>query len=209
MADAPAPPTADGEKAHIDPVTGEKISKRPLRVLELGSRPLLLQPTIVPSMRASHNNAQTDPTHSSELKKRQKQREKEAKKADRASMAAAAAPAAAAATAAAAAPAETEDDLDPRQYFELRSRQIQRLRETANPAPYPHKFNPTMSMTEFKERFETSIKDGEHLESVEVALAGRVHNMRDSGQKLHFLDLHAEGTKIQVLAQAEHHTGLP
>ena len=38
---------------------------------------------------------------------------------------------------------------------------------------------------------------------MEVTVAGRIHNKRASGQKLRFYDLHGEGVKIQVMAQAQ------
>jgi lysyl-tRNA synthetase class 2 len=39
------------------------------------------------------------------------------------------------------------------QYFELRSRQIQKLRETQDPEPYPHKFHVTQSISSFIQEF--------------------------------------------------------
>ena len=90
------------------------------------------------------------------------------------------------------------------QYFELRSRQIQKLRQTHDPDPYPHKFNVSLSLSAFIEKYggEGVIKNGEKVEE-EVSLAGRVHNIRTSGQKLKFYDLHGEGTHVQIMAQAQ------
>ncbi|KAJ3346330.1 Lysine--tRNA ligase [Entophlyctis luteolus] len=141
-----------------------------------------------------------------ELKKRQKQREKDAKKA-----AAAPAPANVTEKPADAADADgpaadAEDNLSSTQYFDLRSRTIQKLRESQNPNPYPHKFNPDISISAFIKKYE-SLKDGEHLEDITVSVAGRIHNMRSSGAKIRFFDLHGEGLKIQVLAQLQFHTG--
>ncbi|KAF2760329.1 lysyl-tRNA synthetase [Pseudovirgaria hyperparasitica] len=68
----------------------------------------------------------------SELKKRQKQRENEKKKAEKA----ATAPPKPAAKKAAG--AVNEADLNPNQYFEIRSRTINKLRESHEPNPYPH-----------------------------------------------------------------------
>ncbi|KAH8107654.1 lysyl-tRNA synthetase [Cristinia sonorae] len=133
-----------------------------------------------------------------ELKRRKAQREKEAKKAEKA---AAAPPKPAAAKAAAA----NEDDLNPNQYFELRSRHIQKLKETQNPNPYPHKFEVSISITDFIEQYgpEGVIKPGEKLEGKFVSLAGRVHTKRASGQSLLFYDLHGEGKKVQIMAQKQ------
>jgi lysyl-tRNA synthetase class II len=41
---------------------------------------------------------------------------------------------------------------------------------------------------------------GQKLTGEIVALAGRIHNIRHSGQKLRFYDLHAEGKKVQIMA---------
>ena len=88
------------------------------------------------------------------------------------------------------------------QYYELRSRHIQKLRETKNPEPYPHKFNPTLSIPAYIEKYggEGKVEPGQKLTGESVALAGRLHNIRHSGQKLRFYDLHAEGKKVQIMA---------
>ncbi|KAA1475136.1 lysyl-tRNA synthetase [Dentipellis sp. KUC8613] len=133
-----------------------------------------------------------------ELKRREKQREKEARKAK----AAAAAPAKPAAAAKAAGP--SEDDLNPNQYFELRSRQIQKLRETQSPNPYPHKFEVSVSVPAYIEHYGKKgvLSDGQRLDGVKEALAGRIHNMRQFG-KLRFYDLHSEGKKVQIMATVQ------
>jgi len=129
-----------------------------------------------------------------ELKRREKQREKEAKKAEKAAVA----PAKPAAKAA----GPNEDDLNPNQYFELRSRHIQKLRETQSPNPYPHKFEVSSSILRYIEQYgpEGKIKSGEKLEDVTECLAGRIHNVRLSGQSLRFYDLHGEGHRVQIMA---------
>ncbi|KAJ3107041.1 lysyl-tRNA synthetase [Phlyctochytrium planicorne] len=138
----------------------------------------------------------------SELKKRIKAREKAAEKAKKAETAAAANPQTTAAGADKSA-ALDEETLDPRMYFENRSKAILKLRETKNPNPYPHKFNPTISISEFIEKY-SHLKEGDHVEDVVVQVAGRIHNMRSSGSKIRFFDLHGEGKKVQVLAQAQY-----
>ncbi|KIM69591.1 hypothetical protein SCLCIDRAFT_1208047 [Scleroderma citrinum Foug A] len=131
-----------------------------------------------------------------ELKRREKQREKEARKVERA-------------TAAQQAPSKptgpNEDDLNPNQYFELRSRAIQKLKETQSPNPYPHKFEVTESITAFIEEYgkEGLIDAGKKLDGVTVTLAGRIRTVRNSGPKLRFYDLHGEGKRVQILANAK------
>ncbi|KDQ55634.1 hypothetical protein JAAARDRAFT_37039 [Jaapia argillacea MUCL 33604] len=134
----------------------------------------------------------------SELKRRLQQREKDAKKAARQ----ATSPQADAAPKAAKAAVVNEDDLNPNQYFELRSRQIQKLRETQSPNPYPHKFLVSKSIENYIDEYgpEGKIASGTKLEGVNESLAGRIHNIRASGQKLRFYDLHGEGKKVQIMA---------
>lgn len=134
----------------------------------------------------------------SELKRRQKQRQKDAEKAEKAKNAPGP-------TKKAANDAESEESLTPNQYYEMRSRAILKLRETRNPDPYPHKFNVTLSLTDFIAQFADKIEAGGQLPN-EVSLAGRLHNMRSAGQKLRFYDLHGEGVKVQIMAQLQDHT---
>ncbi|KAF7782972.1 hypothetical protein Agabi119p4_2348 [Agaricus bisporus var. burnettii] len=98
-----------------------------------------------------------------------------------------------------------EDDLSPNQYYELRSRHVQHLKQTQNPNPYPHKFHVSMSITEYVEKFgpEGVVAPGSKLQDPVVSLAGRIHNIRASGAKLKFYDLHGEGTKVQIMASQQ------
>ncbi|KAH0828109.1 hypothetical protein J3R83DRAFT_3780 [Lanmaoa asiatica] len=129
-----------------------------------------------------------------ELKRREKQREKEARKAEKAAVAPPALDGAA--------NAPNEDDLNPNQYLELRSRAILKLKETQDPNPYPHKFNVTKSITHFIREYgkDGLIAPGQKLEGVQVSIAGRIHTIRSSGSKLKFYDLHGEGKQVQILA---------
>ncbi|KAG8907964.1 lysyl-tRNA synthetase [Tulasnella sp. 403] len=133
-----------------------------------------------------------------ELKRREKQRAKEA-------AAAAKAVNQPAPSTGSKAAAEKEDNLSPNQYFELRTRQIQKLRQTRQPDPYPHKFEVSKSISSFIQDYdpEGKIKPGERLSGETVKVAGRIHNIRASGAKLKFYDFHGEGQKIQIMAQAQ------
>ncbi|KAH9923314.1 uncharacterized protein B0H18DRAFT_1085711 [Fomitopsis serialis] len=90
----------------------------------------------------------------------------------------------------------------PETYFELHSRHIQKLRETQLPNPYPHKYEVSLSMLHYIERYglEGKIKSGEKLEDFTECLAGRIHNVRLSGQNLRFYDPHGEGQSAQIMA---------
>ncbi|KAI5119852.1 hypothetical protein M0805_000686 [Coniferiporia weirii] len=151
-------------------------------------------------------NLQLDPVtgemiSKSELKRRLEKRAKEAHKAAKAAENAQRAPGKATVRQ----DVTAEEDLSPNQYFELRSRQIQKLRETQNPNPYPHKFHVSISLSDYIEKYgpEGKIPAGTKLEGTTESLAGRIHNIRASGQKLRFYDLHSEGKKVQIMATAQ------
>ncbi|KAJ6631217.1 lysyl-tRNA synthetase [Mycena sp. CBHHK59/15] len=100
----------------------------------------------------------------------------------------------------------SDDDLNPNQYYELRSRQILALKDKSSKVnPYPHKFNVTRSITSYINTYgpEGKIPAGTKLEGVQESLAGRVHNIRASGAKLVFYDLHGEGKKVQIMASQQ------
>ncbi|KAH3900708.1 Lysine--tRNA ligase, cytoplasmic [Saccharomycodes ludwigii] len=128
----------------------------------------------------------------SELKKRIKQRQVEAKKAEKKKNA----------IAPPAAKKKINDafaDLSPSQYFEARSRQINELRTTKTPNPYPHKFHVSIGLPEFLEKYKY-LKRGETLPNEKVSIAGRIHNKRESGSKLKFYVLHGDGVEVQVMS---------
>jgi lysyl-tRNA synthetase class 2 len=72
----------------------------------------------------------------------------------------------------------------------------------AHPEPYPYKFHVNLQLTEFIEKY-TSLKDGESLKDVPIRVAGRIHSVRAAGKKLKFYDMHGEGTKVQIHANAQ------
>lgn len=94
----------------------------------------------------------------------------------------------------------------PQQYFELRSRNIQKLRESQSPNPYPHKFDVSTSLTAFIAKYGPAgkIPPGKKLDGVTESLAGRIHTVRESSQKLRFYDLHGEGGKVQIMANLQY-----
>lgn len=133
----------------------------------------------------------------SELKKRQKTRQIEAKKAEKAKANVNKQP-------------KKKDimaDLNPNQYFDIRSRQIDEYRKAnlADPNafnPYPHKFHRSLTVPEFAAKYD-SLKRGETLPDVEVKVTGRIMTKRESGSKLRFYVLKGDGVQIQVMAQAQ------
>lgn len=138
----------------------------------------------------------------SELKKRQKKRETDAKKAAKA------AEAATKKVESGDKPSKKKDylqDLTPHQFFEYRSRQVQDLKQTQNPNPYPHKFSVSKSVREFLAEYK-DLKRGETRPDVEVSVAGRVIAKRESGSKLKFYVLRSDGVQVQIMAQAQDST---
>lgn len=137
-----------------------------------------------------------------ELKKRQKTRQIEAKKAEKA--------------------AKNKDkqpkkkdnmaDLNPNQYFEHRSRQINEYRQkyesdSSVMNPYPHKFHRDSTIPQFVEKY-SSLTRGETKKDVQVKLTGRIMNKRESGSKLRFYFLKGDGVQVQVMAQAQDYESL-
>lgn len=96
------------------------------------------------------------------------------------------------------------DPSDPQEYFNMRVRMIE-ARRAAGDNPFPHKFNVTISLTDFITKY-TPLEKEQVVEEI-VSVAGRIHSKRESGSKLVFYDIHGEGTHIQIMANAKFHTG--
>ncbi|XP_057507440.1 lysine--tRNA ligase-like [Actinidia eriantha] len=97
-------------------------------------------------------------------------------------------------------PQGAEEDVDPTLYFENRLKALA-LQKSAGINPYPHKFHVSMTILEYLDKYEC-LSNGDHLEDVQVSLAGRIMNKRSSSSKLFFYDLHSGGAKVQVMADA-------
>lgn len=131
----------------------------------------------------------------SELKKRIKAREKEAKKA--------AAPPKQAPTSSKKKAGGAQDDeaqLNPNQYFEIRSRAVKRMKETSSPNPYPHKFHVTYDLRDFEKDF-GHLKKGDVLKDKTISVGVRIYNIRTSGENLRFYEVAVNGAEIQIMAQ--------
>lgn len=96
-----------------------------------------------------------------------------------------------------------EEDIDPNEYFKLRSRAVANLK-SSNDNPYPHKFHVSMSLVEYIDKYK-SVGDGTIMEDTIVTVSGRIHSRRESGAKLVFYDLRAEAVKIQIMANAKYY----
>ncbi|OAK99346.1 lysyl-tRNA synthetase [Phaeosphaeriaceae sp. SRC1lsM3a] len=130
----------------------------------------------------------------SELKRRQKQREKDEKKKEKE----------------AAMPARPKkegkkddvEELNPNQYFEIRSNKINALRASKQPNPYPHKFHVNYKLEDFVRDY-SHLKKGETEPEKEIRIGLRVITQRSASNALHFYVCKAEGTSIQVMCQLQ------
>lgn len=104
--------------------------------------------------------------------------------------------------AAAAALNDSGENLDPSQYIANRKAAIRALKD-AGKNPYPHKFNVTMPIPEYIEKFADTIGPGQQLSSPVVSLAGRLYSKRAAGTRLVFYDLRGDGSKVQIIADAK------
>lgn len=86
------------------------------------------------------------------------------------------------------------------EYYKFRHSQIKQIKDTGE-NPYPHKFNVTLSLEAFIEKY-NEIEKGTQWDGEKVSVAGRIQEKRKSGQHLLFYDLRGEGVKIQIMANA-------
>ena len=113
---------------------------------------------------------------------------------------------------------ENISELDQVAYSALRDNDIKKLVAFGLPS-YPHKFiasinkytgysDPViyqdMVVNNFILKYE-SIENGQHIESDNVAMIGRVYLIRKSSKKLIFMDLHQEGVKVQIMLRLQNY----
>ncbi|KAI8938601.1 Protein kinase, variant 2 [Plenodomus lindquistii] len=146
----------------------------------------------------SAENLHTDPVtgekiSKSELKRRQKQRERDSKKQEKE------------ASLPARPKKEKKDDveeLNPNQYFEIRSNKINALRASKQPNPYPHKFHTNYAIADYVRDY-SHLKKGETEPDKEIRMGLRVITQRSASSSLHFYVCKAEGVTIQVMCQLQ------
>uniref|UniRef100_A0A7S0YMZ5 Lysine--tRNA ligase n=1 Tax=Polytomella parva TaxID=51329 RepID=A0A7S0YMZ5_9CHLO len=99
---------------------------------------------------------------------------------------------------------DSDEITDPTAYFENRVKAIE-AKKSKGLNPYPHKFHVSISVPGFVAKYK-DIDAGSQLTEEEVSVAGRIYSKRASGNKLFFYDLKAEGSKIQIMADARNFT---
>lgn len=88
-----------------------------------------------------------------------------------------------------------EEETSPNEYLKLRTQYVQQQKDDGKNV-YPHKFHVGTSLTDFLDTYKDLTQEQQGQE--EVTVAGRVHAIRESSQKLRFYDLRGEGVKLQV-----------
>lgn len=144
------PLTEEIKNLVLDEVTGEKVSKTERR-----KHPGYLAQRLA--------NIQA-------VKKRQKFRERDARKAERAATVQQNSVSKRKENS-----AEDEAQLDPREFFERRSRAVKKMKQESNPNPYPHKFHVTTDMKQFMQDYE-SLQKGEEKKDIEVRVGARIYS---------------------------------
>jgi len=95
---------------------------------------------------------------------------------------------------------EEEEELDPAAYFENRDKQLKEYGQNV----YPHKFAVSISLPDFRNKYNHLERDQKLVEVTE-SVAGRVVVARSAAAALHFFDIKGEGVKLQVLADKRHY----
>ena len=95
-----------------------------------------------------------------------------------------------------------EEITDPQEYYKNRCAMVEKLKQSSDFFPYPHKFQITHLIPKLKDEYETKCAENGVFLDDEIAVAGRVHSIRASGKNLVFYDLKAEGAKIQIMANS-------
>ncbi|XP_075241316.1 lysine--tRNA ligase-like [Convolutriloba macropyga] len=155
-------------------------------------------------LKRTMSNPAEETISKNELKRRQKAEKKAKEKEERAAATQSADGSSVDASEGKPSTAISETDLDPNQYFELRSAAIQKLKEDTNRNPYPHKYHVEVSLSDFIKNY-GSVENGQVDESVITSVAGRIHSKRASGKKLVFYDLRGEAVKIQIMANEKYY----
>lgn len=126
------------------------------------------------------------------LKRLQKQEAQAAARAEKAATRAAAAPEKAVTT--------VVSEGNAADYFASRVKQLEEYSKASGYAVYPHKFNVTMSIPQFRVQFD-AIEAGAVDTTIEVSVAGRIHLQRAAGKKLIFYQVQGDGETLQVVAE--------
>lgn len=93
----------------------------------------------------------------------------------------------------------TKDDtiLPGKAFYNARKLKVDELKRNADTHPYPHKFQISITLSEFCQAYE-HLKNGECIADKCEQVAGRILSIRRANSKLYFFDVQGNGTKIQA-----------
>lgn len=96
---------------------------------------------------------------------------------------------------------KAEEITDPQEYYKNRCAAINKLKNDPEYAPYPHKWQISHTIPAVIKEFDSKCSEsGVFLQDSVVSLAGRITSMRSNSKKLVFIDIVADGAKIQLFA---------
>lgn len=100
-----------------------------------------------------------------------------------------------------------EEILDPVLYYESRSKVITHLKADKKTHPYPHKFQVSHTIEQFRKSYDEKCKDTNVFLEETVSVAGRITNIRAMGANLIFYDIQGDGLKLQIVVNSKSHEG--
>lgn len=97
---------------------------------------------------------------------------------------------------------EEHVETDPTKYLENRKNWLNDLKKKGT-NPFPHKFNVTLTIPQFVNKYASKTEKGKWLDSEVQSVAGRVYNIRAQGHGLIFYDLIENDVRLQVYCNAK------
>lgn len=104
-------------------------------------------------------------------------------------------------------PKDEDNILSGKAYFQTRLAAVAELKKSTDNHPYPHKFDVSLTLDEFVNKY-SYLQNEETLENSQESVAGRVHSIRGTGSKLTFIDLRGDGFKLQIKVSAKSYESL-
>jgi lysyl-tRNA synthetase, class II len=92
-----------------------------------------------------------------------------------------------------------------KQYREIRTRAVKKMKEDRNPNPYPHKFHVTYDLRNFAKEF-GHLKKGDEVRDKTISIGCRIYNIRTAGENLRFYEVQVNGAEVQIMATNHNNT---
>jgi lysyl-tRNA synthetase class 2 len=94
---------------------------------------------------------------------------------------------------------EQTPELNPSQYLELRSQTVLNLKTDKTRNPYPHKFEVSICIPDFRQKYDY-LSPNQQLDDTLENVSGRITFIRASSNKLNFYAISGNQQKLQVLS---------